>query len=1063
MENEKIIYCPTCGAPIKIIGAEHALFCPNCRRLCILSYDQKYAISEALMEAGDKGMIPTKDKKDILIQICNFFIKSTNSLLGLKRGYKIALVSFIAVAIIAVIGIKIALRPTPIEQTLAYEDAQLLWEEFRANNPYNIQTVGLKQYQDGSFTIIVSEPNESITRNKLKAFLKPYNHVGDFHRVRIGIDGWLKDAVFTCNNVKDFDKFTSKLFKMLYGTDYKASYWDLTDMPSHVDFADEDLNYQVSAEELRTWLFDDKELFHNDKIASTAFQELFALKNTMSVFYSDTPGFVVWFIPTSDIKEKDFEYYSRVFALDSDLILGAVRSSSRVAVIGRERCASLEVLPPMRIETMKMLAQTTKSELSQSYERNHFFAGQDRDGWDLAPILLSDELWHTEYGSMLNITDQMLKSWSENGDVQYFQFNYSLPVDWAFRDGAFNDLRSESNKFSSLTYNWNTAGAGYVIEASREFPYDIYALNRTGSLPVSYIPEGTEEITADDEVYQAEERAYDFFSSLSSPELVKVAEYAALYQIFVNFEINLPVDNKTHYNVLSTQVMDSTATAVLKSIRDFGPAQKNEIRQNYKEIVDRCQHYEDSLASIGELNSYSSSYLSMLKEYYSDPETAQQTISRFDSLKLFMDNYLMKTDVYLTQVGHYLVNPRDIDYGYITTFDYYLKHPGEYIKDYASSSPMSFSQARNSIIRQMSFEQKAMLDAFRTEEHSDGIKAYADCFEMYEFSNVLTDYVITNEDCSNFWIKCPTLVYSANGVEGAYGGHNLNSKITPIKVEKGLSKGQFKVEKVNGQKVIKVSAADKGRITPSLLREIERTNVSGIKSFASEAKAVRPRKLVLAKTQTRTARGFNTADHVRVTQEAVGFKVNDVKVNSIDELFAELKVQIAQGEKLSGKTIMFENFNEGKVRMIMDGVENSSLLSKGLGTKIQLNAYDLHNISYDLSKASEGITIVKVPIEPKAIISPDGRVIMNNGKSIFKKVEHIFEVPTRCVKEFVNRLKSFVREGEGFWNDFLFKQDLKRNKIDAGEIKEIYEYMVAQVFMLNKDELYAVVFEEKVA
>ena len=57
-------------------------------------------------------------------------------------------------------------------------------------------------------------------------------------------------------------------------------------------------------------------------------------------------------------------------------------------------------------------------------------------GKDYAPILLSDELWHTEYGNILNVTDQMLKSWSENGDVEYHTFTYPKPLDWAFNDGA---------------------------------------------------------------------------------------------------------------------------------------------------------------------------------------------------------------------------------------------------------------------------------------------------------------------------------------------------------------------------------------------------------------------------------------------------------------------------------------------------------------------------------------------------------------------------------------------------------------------------------------------------
>ena len=123
----------------------------------------------------------------------------------------------------------------------------------------------------------------------------------------------------------------------------------------------------------------------------------------------------------------------------------------------------------------------------------------------------------------------MLKSWSENGMVDYVDFDYPKPVNWTFNDGVTGDLG-----VSRLTYNWNTAGVGYIVE---DDTYSIYALNRTGSLPVSYIPGESEGISDNDPVYQAEQHAYDFFSNLSSPELVKVVQYAAMYQIFRNLGV----------------------------------------------------------------------------------------------------------------------------------------------------------------------------------------------------------------------------------------------------------------------------------------------------------------------------------------------------------------------------------------------------------------------------------------------------------------------------------------------------------------------------------------------
>ena len=47
---------------------------------------------------------------------------------------------------------------------------------------------------------------------------------------------------------------------------------------------------------------------------------------------------------------------------------------------------------------------------------------------DWAPILLSRELTNTEYGQILNMTDQMLKSWSNSNSVIYGNFPYPTPL-----------------------------------------------------------------------------------------------------------------------------------------------------------------------------------------------------------------------------------------------------------------------------------------------------------------------------------------------------------------------------------------------------------------------------------------------------------------------------------------------------------------------------------------------------------------------------------------------------------------------------------------------------------
>ena len=176
-----------------------------------------------------------------------------------------------------------------------------------------------------------------------------------------------------------------------------------------------------------------------------------------------------------------------------------------------------------------MLANANDDELSQSYERNQMFAGKLGNGKDWAPIHLSDELKHTEYGSLLNITDQLLKSWSQNGNTHYEFFNYQIPTEWAFKKPLSKSLNTQG-----VTFNWNTKGAAYLIKYD---DYEVTALNRTGALPISYFPEGDIDDYSERQAKRMEEVAYEYFSSQIDPNLIRVVQYAALYQIFSNYNV----------------------------------------------------------------------------------------------------------------------------------------------------------------------------------------------------------------------------------------------------------------------------------------------------------------------------------------------------------------------------------------------------------------------------------------------------------------------------------------------------------------------------------------------
>lgn len=270
------------------------------------------------------------------------------------------------------------------------------------------------------------------------------------------------------------------------------------------------------------WLLDQPEPFLPVEGGPGIALDRVCARTDSGVYFGRGAGLVAWWIPRG-VAVASCRAQARQFALDSDLIVGALLKPSGMLVVGRERVVPVEVLPPLRAETIALLGSVQSDELAQSYERNHVLAGRLGASGDWAPAYLSPELVDTEYGSLLDIADQLLKSWSSNGLTRYENFPYPDPAAWPFPKALSLHLEAQT-----LTYNWNTGGAGYVVAAGDQ---QIFALNRTGALPISYIPEGAPE-EAGREARAAEDAGYDYFAGRDDAHLVRVVQYAALYQIF---------------------------------------------------------------------------------------------------------------------------------------------------------------------------------------------------------------------------------------------------------------------------------------------------------------------------------------------------------------------------------------------------------------------------------------------------------------------------------------------------------------------------------------------------
>jgi hypothetical protein len=399
---------------------------------------------------------------------------------------------------------------------------------FRKRYPYHAQTFAVKR-TNHAHLVIFSEPPPGVG---ISDVAKRVNGIADRLEVRtqgVGNDGWVKDLVLSvpgdrtrCNHL------IAELSELAFGTSYKSYAIDL-DAP--VQGRGEVLNtdLRVTAEEIRTWLFAERMNLVAEDGRSQAAEEVFH-RERPGVYYSEKPGLVAWWIPAA-IGAGSAPQDARRFALDSDLLVGAVGSAEGVLIIGRERQIPVDRLQPLRAETIGLLDAVDAEELGQSYERRHLLAGKLTHDEDWAPIYLSPELVDTEFGSLLNITDQMLKGWSLNGLVKYHNFPYPMPSRWAFARPLFLELHADE-----LTFNWNTRGAGYVVSSGAR---TVFAFHRTGALPVSYIP-GESATNAHEPVMEAEAKAYEYYASLRDPFLARVVQYAGLYQVFRTLHASEP-------------------------------------------------------------------------------------------------------------------------------------------------------------------------------------------------------------------------------------------------------------------------------------------------------------------------------------------------------------------------------------------------------------------------------------------------------------------------------------------------------------------------------------------
>ncbi|WP_394820640.1 hypothetical protein [Pendulispora albinea] len=614
------------------------------------------------------------------------------------------------------------------------------WERARKQRPFHVQAIGLSApLADGCRTLIVFEPPPGTTVDRLIALAPAVLRTYWVLQHPVGFDGWVRDIVFTIPPLGEDAgaELIASLHLELFGTTYGA---DILDTSKRVIRRPIEYDLKIGPSELAQWLLDE-----NPTVSAIAGGSLADVATLLGgrqsgVFVTGDSALVIWALPRNHQKIAKAE--AREFAVASDLIVGALSSGSSLLIVARGRQMSFDELAPLRFETLAMLASTSSAELAQSYERMNIFAGRFDLHRDWAPILLSPELVDTEYGSLLNVTDQILKSWSNAGQTHYIRFDYPVPHKWPFQTAVPKQLRA-----STLTYNWNTKSAGAAV-ALAEDGREVFWLRRTGALNVTYLPEQENATKRTDDVDPANasavslaELAYDGFAASHDPYLTRVVQYNALYQIFRHFRApaGATETQATHPLAAIATRLQPAAAALLTKLTDAPPpVLEAAVTKAIHDLASDLQRHHLANAS-PRLRAFVAAF----------PSLEQKVLGR------------LKAHLGVSLRAKYMNELKSVQDAVTSLSD----HDRESLTfALASGRPPLRGSARVAALHGDILEQREVIQG------------------LIDVSEVMRSYQSAFTPTPDAWVHTPSVVVSWNegGMTGSSGGHNLDSALARI-------------------------------------------------------------------------------------------------------------------------------------------------------------------------------------------------------------------------------------------------------------------------------------------
>lgn len=801
------------------------------------------------------------------------------------------------------------------------------WRAFRDTHPFPYQSIAVSLDSGGNTLVILSEVPPIAPPTEVAALAEKVfeGYHPSIHRLRypIGHDGWLEDIVLSISgdhgpkvSVPTSDATSidlphgianrlQYLYAALFGTS-KSFYVDRVNpsailVPSTLD------ELQVTAGDLRRLVGDPLRKWHSLAREGPAIGWA-EVESSASVgtFVDDSAAVVVLAVPPqTTIESLRGEF--RDFAVSSDYLIGALRPKrGGLMLFARNRQIPLNVLPPLRFETVASLAGKLGQPLGQSYERQRVLAGKIRFGelanWDWAPIYLSPQLEDSEFGTLLNLADQQLKSWSERGDVRYARFTYPDPKSYPFDETATKWFFLETLS-TSLIFNWNTSGFSTAVDQGAVGR--VISAASTTALPVSYIPPMKDEsgilqllrarleVDARQRSIEASAIGSHYFAGLGDPILARVVQNVFLYQVLSEtrpFTTTTESANQTKRSSAVTKILIDETSRWLREATEPGPQQNAELVR----LVTASSMTIPKLALLlaaPDLSTRSLIRANSAAELYS--ETYKRAFAEYDAKlsegKLIEERRRAEFVQRCNEIGGAIKLSDDgMTCHYTTENGTKATFPTKYDAKYEAligelnSLEQTLKEAKAGYEKAADTLQRLVTEQTMAQRVADDLRSRASRAD--DLDAVLESVLkATSAIPSESSIQTPSVVLSCNTRnQGAVGGHNIDA--LPWLAKEGSAKGRAVVRSASERPTVLMPKDQLGQSTQIARGVIERTDNAAIRT--------RPLDEALGLPRDRTNGSFlellQTRPHLPVADRAL--------IDRASHCHCDLYVERAQGD-----------------------------------------------------------------------------------------------------------------------------------------------------------------------